>query len=150
MDKQREKYFTVNEVTVGDKGIGATDKLLFSFICSMAKREGYCFANNGYMAKIFNVTKVTISRQIARLRNAGFITVELHRSGDGKLERWLIPSSKQMLTAQNTEYLPQGQQTVNSSGSRIFNREIKGKVISKAVVKDLSYLDVRKGTNGNG
>ena len=102
------------------------------------------------MAKIFNVTKVTISRQIARLRNAGFITVELHRSGDGKLERWLIPSSKQMLTAQKTEYLPQGQQTVNSSGSRIFNREIKGKVISKAVVKDLSYLDVRKGTNGNG
>ena len=51
MDKQREKYFTVNEVTVGDKGIGATDKLLFRLYAAWQKERGTALPITGIWQK---------------------------------------------------------------------------------------------------
>lgn len=54
---------------------------LLLLISSLSAKEGYCYASNQYLADKFATTPETISRQIARLREYGYIETQDDKFG---------------------------------------------------------------------
>ena len=49
---------------------------LLLIISSLCAKEGYCYAGNGYLAKLFDIDEVSISRKLKRLEEKNYITIE--------------------------------------------------------------------------
>ena len=67
-----------------------TAKVTFAEITSLSNKYGYCTASNGYFAKLYEVTKVTVSRRIANLKECGYLHVEIIRNGN-EIKQKLYP-----------------------------------------------------------
>tara|TARA_Y100001973_G_scaffold106610_1_gene185795 strand:- start:375 stop:1073 length:699 start_codon:yes stop_codon:yes gene_type:complete len=66
-------------------------KLLYGEIGALANKHGYCWATNGYFAKLYGISKPeTISRWIAQLKKAGHISVEHQRNAQSEIVKRLI------------------------------------------------------------
>lgn len=81
------KYYTVLPAYVRlSKEIGPSEKILYAEIGSLTRKKGYCFATNEFFAKLYGVSKISISNWISKLENAGFIKTEpIYREGS----KWL-------------------------------------------------------------
>ena len=77
-------------------------KLLYGEITALCSREGYCWAQNPYFADLYRTHRITISKWIRALADAGFIRVEVDkqagntrrislREDDGQVELLLAP-----------------------------------------------------------
>ena len=54
---------------------------LLLLISSLSAKEGYCYASNQYLAEKFKTTPETVSRQIAKLREYGYIETQDDKFG---------------------------------------------------------------------
>lgn len=54
---------------------------LLIYISSLSAKNGYCFASNKHFADKFNVSQVTISRQISKLQKLNFISIKNKKVG---------------------------------------------------------------------
>ena len=66
------------------KTISANAKLLYGDISALCHQQGYCWASNDYFARLYDVSKTSISKWINQLKEQGFVTVELHYKKDSK------------------------------------------------------------------
>lgn len=60
---------------------------LLLIISSLTAKEGYCFASNEYLAKIFKCREETISRKLRKLENKKYITIEYKWNGTRVINR---------------------------------------------------------------
>lgn len=60
-----------------DKDLTPNAKLLYGEITALANEKGYCWANNGYFAKLYGVSKETVSRWITNLEKKGYIATKV-------------------------------------------------------------------------
>lgn len=56
-----------------DKSLSATSKLIYVELSSLCAARGYCWATNGHLAKIFNLSIATVSDAIRRLEKYIYI-----------------------------------------------------------------------------
>lgn len=71
-------YFAVIPVTVlYDERLKPIERLLYGTIVLLTSKEGFCFASNGYLAKLYKCSDVSISRHINQLQKCGYISVEI-------------------------------------------------------------------------
>lgn len=63
-----------------DKNIKSEFSLLLA-ISLFAEKLGYCTATNKYFSQMLNVSEVTISRKINKLKACGYITIEYNKRG---------------------------------------------------------------------
>lgn len=101
MNEQPNYYSIITANVRYDNRLTDSEKLLFAEITSLSNKYGYCTASNGYFAKLYEVTKVTISRRIANLKECGYISVEIIREGNEIKQRKMYPLT-QMLRPINT------------------------------------------------
>lgn len=74
--EERPSYFSILTADVRyDKRLSASEKILYSEITALTNKEGYCYATNGYFAKLYDCTEKTISIQISNLAKCGYISV---------------------------------------------------------------------------
>ena len=74
-------YFSVIPAEVRYcKSLKPNAKLLYSEISALCNQEGFCWADNGYFAELYEVNNKTISRWISQLEEYGFINVEILKS----------------------------------------------------------------------
>ena len=73
---------------------------LLLLISSLSAKEGYCYANNDYLASKLNKTSVWISGAISKLKKCGYIEVELQKFGA------VVTNRKIKLLALNNEEQP--------------------------------------------
>lgn len=73
---------------------------LLLLISSLSAKEGYCYANNDYLAGKLNKTSVWISGAISKLKKYGYIEVELQKFGA------VVTNRKIKLLALNNEEQP--------------------------------------------
>lgn len=67
-------YFSVLPSNVRyDDSLCPNEKLLFSEISSLCNKNGYCFANNEYFARLYNVHKNTVSKWISHLKEKKYV-----------------------------------------------------------------------------
>lgn len=63
-----------------DKTINGELGLLL-IISSLCAEKGYCYANNKYLAELFDVPEVTISRKLRKLKEKGYIDIQYVKKG---------------------------------------------------------------------
>lgn len=109
---------------------------LLLIISSLSAEQSYCFAKNSYLAELFNIDEVSISRKIKKLEEKGYIEIEYDKRGCEVLDR------KIRLTKISIDDLQKNQSTINKNVkdnniiNKNNNKEIykeKKKVVSRAV-----------------
>lgn len=76
--KEKPNYFSILTAEVRyDENLSASEKICYSEITALTGKYGYCYATNGYFAKLYKVNKNTISRWIKNLEKQGYINTEL-------------------------------------------------------------------------
>lgn len=84
-------------------------KLIFAEITALSNKEGFCWATNGWFAKQYEVTEMTVIRAINRLIEHGYIQREIKEINTNNSKRILrivstkmiIPSNKNVNTLHN-------------------------------------------------
>ena len=88
---QGGNYAILPAVIRYDNNLTDSEKLLFCELTALSNKKGYCYASNKYLSGIFNVTVDTVSRRINRLKNKGYLHVEMIRDGKEIKERHIYP-----------------------------------------------------------
>lgn len=73
-----------------DETLSSSLKLLYAEITSLTQVEGYCWANNAYFAKLFDVSEKTIKRWLKILEDNQYIERELQYDEKGSISRRII------------------------------------------------------------
>ena len=90
----KPSYYAIIPADVRYSNLKPNAKLLYGEITALSSKEGYCFATNNYFAKLYNVTKNTISLWVSQLNKEGFISVELIKKGEQITERRICITKK--------------------------------------------------------
>ena len=78
-------YYTMLSASIRyDKRLKASEKILFSEIAFLSQKKGYCYASNRYLAKLYGVSKDTISKRIQNLKKCEYIDPKTIYKDDGK------------------------------------------------------------------
>lgn len=90
---ERPNYYAIITADVRyDDRLCANAKLLYAEITALSHARDYCWASNGYFAKLYNVEVRTVQRWIEQLARFGYIKVS--RVKETSARRQLIPLSK--------------------------------------------------------
>lgn len=82
---EKPNYYSIIPANVRyDDELIANAKLLYGEITSLCNENGVCWAGNEYFAKLYKVTKETISRWISQLHKKGYINVKIFYKKDSK------------------------------------------------------------------
>lgn len=83
----KPNYYSIIPAEVRYDGrLTADEKLLYSEITAFLNMNGKCFASNSYFAGLYGVTKETISRRISKLKELGYIHVNIvYRDGTNEI-----------------------------------------------------------------
>lgn len=78
--KEKPTYYGILPANVRyDETLKPMEKIMYSEITALSNKEGYCSAKNQYFARLYNVSKETVSRWIGNLSNKGYVSVKLIR-----------------------------------------------------------------------
>ncbi|MGV3225359.1 conserved phage C-terminal domain-containing protein [Staphylococcus hyicus] len=100
-------YYSIITANVRyDNRLTDSEKLLFAEITSLSNNYGYCTASNGYFAKLYEVTKVTVSRRIANLKECGYLQVEIIREGNEIKQRKMYPLTEMIRPINTNDNTP--------------------------------------------
>lgn len=126
--------------------LSSTDKIVFSAILGLSKKDGYCFASNDYLARIGNVTKETVSRIISKLKRLGVIDVKMQfRDGTNEIEkRIIVPIVKNDNTYKQNQQYPVSKKNINEQHKKQYPIDEKGKDIIKNI-KNNNKDDIDRG-----
>lgn len=106
MTDQPSYYSIITANVRYDNRLTDSEKLLFAEITSLSNKYGYCTASNGYFAKLYEVTKVTVSRRIANLKECGYLHVEIIRNGNEIKQRKLYPLTEMIRPINTNDNTP--------------------------------------------
>ncbi|TDL40580.1 helix-turn-helix domain-containing protein [Macrococcoides bohemicum] len=124
--KEQPSYYAIITANVRyDNRLTDSEKLLFAEITALSNKYGYCSASNGYFAELYDVTKVTISRRINRLKEYGYLNVDFVYNGREIKSRKLYPITNASIPINNSVNTP----LINSDNSPI-NRNDKENITS--------------------
>ena len=75
-------YYTILPADVRyDVRLTYFEKILFSEIVALYKKDSVCWASNGYFAKNLDASIRTVSRSIGNLKNLGYVTLTFDDEG---------------------------------------------------------------------
>lgn len=86
MLEEKPSYYSILTAEVRyDKDLTPNAKLLYSEITALTNKKGYCWATNDYFAKLYNVSKKSISTWVSSLAEKGYIDVKIIYKKDTKI-----------------------------------------------------------------
>lgn len=93
-DENKIGYYAIIPSTIlFNEKIKANEKLLYAVITVLSNKEGYCFASNKYLARLFNAQPHTISKWVSHLRELGFIYLDIIKNDKGEIiQRRIYPN----------------------------------------------------------
>ena len=128
----KPSYYAIIPAEVRYSDLKPNAKLLYGEITALSSKEGYCFATNNYFAKLYNVTKNTVSLWVSQLHSSGFISVELIKKGEQITERRIgIIKNDERANTKNDDL---SSIKINNTSNNIYLRREKFK-------NDISLLD---------
>jgi hypothetical protein len=84
-DNLKKSYYAIIPANVRyNNNICANAKLLYGEITALCNEKGYCWASNNYFSKLYNVSKVSISKWINQLKNENFINIKIEYKKNNK------------------------------------------------------------------
>lgn len=107
---------------------------LLLIISSLTAKEGYCFASNEYLGKLFKEHPVNISKKIKKLEKLGYIKIEYKRTG------YLVTGRKIRLAKMLTAINKNANRTI-SKNAKYNNTSINNTSNKKGNFKNRNYND---------
>jgi DNA-binding MarR family transcriptional regulator len=90
----KPSYYSIIPANVRyDNELKANEKLLYGEITALANKNGFCYANNKYFARLYDVTTSTISRWISNLKSRGYVRVKINKD-DGNERQIFLNNSR--------------------------------------------------------
>ena len=78
MEEQQKSYYAIIPANVRyDNNLPANAKLLYGEITALCNEKGYCWASNDYFAKLYGVSKTSVSKWITSLIDGGYLFREI-------------------------------------------------------------------------
>lgn len=68
-------FIIIPDIIKKSKKISSTSKLIYGDILSLSAKHGYCYANNEYFAKIYNISTRAVSKIIGKLLEFNIIEI---------------------------------------------------------------------------
>ena len=119
--KEQPTYYSILTADVRyDFNLTDSEKLLYSEITALSNKYGYCTATNNYFAKLYDVTKVTISRRISNLKKHGYLDIEMILEDNEVKQRKIYPLSQKLRGINTNDNTP-----INNSDNTPINRNDK-------------------------
>lgn len=103
-----------------DNRLTDSEKLLFAEITALSNKNGYCSASNGYFSRLYEVSKVTVSRRIANLKELGYLKIDFIKSGKEIKQRRMYPLSNVITpinTNDNTPIITNDKENITSNNT---------------------------------
>lgn len=128
-----------------DQRLKPSEKLLYGEITALSNKKGYCFASNGYFAKLYNVAKETVSRWISNLIKFGYIESEInYKNGSKEIEQRVlfilsIPNQKKVKPSPQKKVDPPIDKKVKDNNTSINNTRYN--ISAKQNFGTKSYID---------
>lgn len=82
---EQPNFFAIIPANVRYSNVPPNAKLLYGEITALCGKEGYCWATNGYFAKLYDKTESTISVWISHLVKNDFIDIEIEENYKRKI-----------------------------------------------------------------
>ncbi|EJA1923464.1 conserved phage C-terminal domain-containing protein [Staphylococcus pseudintermedius] len=142
MTDQPSYYSIITANVRYDNRLTDSEKLLFAEITSLSNKYGYCTASNGYFAKLYEVTKVTVSRRIANLKECGYLQVEIIREGNEIKQRKMYPLTEMIRPINTNDNTP-----INNSVNTpiITNVKENNTSINNTSINNINRIDILSG-----
>ncbi|MBQ8429100.1 MAG: helix-turn-helix domain-containing protein [Clostridia bacterium] len=84
MSETRSYYAVIPAEVRYDKSLPANAKLLYGEITALCSEKGFCWASNAYFSELYGVSERSVREWIGRLKEAGYIEVNIRYKDDGK------------------------------------------------------------------
>lgn len=86
-------YAIIPSTILFNEKIKSNEKLLYAVITVLSNKEGYCYASNGYLARLLNAQPHTISKWVSHLKELGFVCLDIIRNDKGEIiQRRIYPN----------------------------------------------------------
>ncbi len=127
---EQKNYYAIIPANVRyDPNLKDKAKLLYGEITALCNERGYCWATNEYFAKLYGVSKVTISTLIKDLVENGYIKSQIiYKAGTKEiLNRYLSivkDPIKENLNTPIKENLKDNNTSINITSNNMNEREI--------------------------
>lgn len=120
MNEQPSYYAIITANVRYDNRLTDSEKILFAEITALSNKYGYCTATNGYFASLYEVTKVTISRRISKLKEHGYLDIEIVKENNEFKQRKLYPLTQNIRPINTDVNTP-----INTNVMRGINTNVK-------------------------
>ncbi|EGQ3199810.1 DnaD domain protein [Staphylococcus pseudintermedius] len=120
MNEQPSYYAIITANVRYDNRLTDSEKILFAEITALSNKYGYCTATNGYFASLYEVTKVTISRRISKLKEHGYLDIEIVKENNEFKQRKLYPLTQNIRPINTDVKTP-----INTNVMRGINTNVK-------------------------
>lgn len=122
MKKEVQKFYSLCPLEWAlDKNIKNELGLLL-IISSLCARDGYCWATNTYLAKLFDEPEQTISRKLKILELNQYIAIEYKKKGSVIASRTITPLTKMLMAVnKNVNGTVNKNAKENNSNNNIIN-----------------------------
>ena len=147
-EEQKKSYYAIIPANVRyDKSLPANAKLLYGEITALCNEKGYCWASNDYFASLYDVSKCTISRWIAKLAKSGYIKTEIsYKEGTREIaNRYIYLCVEGMSKNVNTpidEKVKDNTTDINNTVNNIYTDSQKPKKVAEKRKKYGEYSHV--------
>ena len=117
-----------------NKDLVDKEKIILSIILGLSKKNGTCYATNGYIADMLNTTDETVSRTISSLNNKKYVKVIIDNQKKNCRKREIVPieenifkhpQSGQVCIDENSKEYPQNRQVGIDENDKYINNNIK-------------------------
>ena len=125
-EEPQKSYYAIIPANVRyDKSLPANAKLLYGEITALCNEKGYCWASNDYFASLYDVSKCTISRWIAKLAKSGYIKTEIsYKEGTREIaNRYIYLCVEGMSKNVNTPIDEKVKENITSNNTTSNNKE---------------------------
>ena len=123
-------YAVIPSTILFNNDLKPNEKLLYAVITVLSNKEGYCYASNAYLGKLFNVIPHTISIWVSNLKNKGFLYVDIITDEKGEvIQRRIYPNDTPYVINKTGGTFQKGQYNIisNNKIDRFFNYIINNK-----------------------
>lgn len=82
IETEKPSYYAIIPAFVRyDERLSSSEKLMYGELTCLTNKLGYCYATNGYFAKLYGKDVSTISRWVKNLEGCGYISIAYEREG---------------------------------------------------------------------
>lgn len=140
--EEKPNYYAIIPANVRYSNITPNAKLLYGEITCLCNKQGYCYATNDYFSKLYNVSKISISKWIKELKDNNFIETEIiYKEGSKEiLNRYIRILNDPIKEKLNTPIKENFKDNNTSYNNTRYNKKENIKEKEKEQM-DLSFID---------